>query len=378
MPDQIALGAPTFGDEEIDAVREVLSSGWVAGQGPRVQQFEAAFAAHCGATDAIAVNNCTAALHLALLALGAGAGDEVIVADYTFPATGHAVMFTGAEPVFADVDPVTFCIDVDAVASLIGPRTVGVIAVDVVGQCADYEPLRALTRERGLFLVQDAACSAGATYHGRPAGHPDLADVACFSLHGRKGITCGEGGVVATSDAGVADTVRRLGAFGIESARARAGRDELAIPVFADLGYNYKLSDIAAAIATVQLARLPDLLDARRRAAATYAEAFAGIDGVQAPQIGADRDHTWQSYLLTVDPELSRDHLALALRREGIGANIGTYASHLQPVYGERKPCPVSADIFTRHLAIPMHANLTDDDIGRVVAAVARAIQERP
>ena len=227
----------------------MLSSGWVAGQGPRVQQFEAAFAEHCGVAHAIAVNNCTAALHLALLALGAGEGDEVIVADYTFPATGHAVMFTGAEPVFADVDPVTFCVDVDTVASLIGPRTVGVIAVDVVGQCADYAPLRALTREHGLFLVQDAACSAGATYQGRPSGHPDLADVACFSLHGRKGITCGEGGVVTTSDATLADTVRRLGAFGIESARARAGRDELAVPVFADLGFNYKLSDIAAAIA---------------------------------------------------------------------------------------------------------------------------------
>ena len=378
MPDQIALGAPTFGEEEIDAVRDVLSSGWVAGQGPRVQQFEAAFADHCGAAHAIAVNNCTAALHLALLALGAGEGDEVIVADYTFPATGHSVMFTGAEPVFADVDPVTFCVDVETVASLIGPRTVGVIAVDVVGQCADYAPLRALTREHRLFLVQDAACSAGATYQGRPSGHPDLADVACFSLHGRKGITCGEGGVVTTSDATLADTVRRLGAFGIESARARAGRDELAVPVFADLGFNYKLSDIAAAIATVQLGRLPELLAARRRTAARYGDAFAGVDGVQVPQVGADRDHSWQSYLLTVNPDLSRDRIALAMRREGIGANIGTYASHLQPVYGGRKPCPVSADIFARHLAVPMHANLADSDVERVVAAVARAIQENP
>jgi dTDP-4-amino-4,6-dideoxygalactose transaminase len=374
VTDTIPLGSPTFGEEELEAVRSVLASGWVAGQGPANRSLEEAWCRLTGAPHSIAVANCTAGLHLALLSLGVGPGDEVIVADYTYPATGHSVAYTGATPMFCDVDPRTWCIDPAVAESLIGPRTVGIIAVDVAGQCAELLTLRELARRKGIFLVEDAACSAGATHHGRPSGHPDLSDIAAFSLHARKGITSGEGGVVTTADDDHAARIRGASCFGVESALSREGSDELPIPSFTTLGYNYKLSDIAAAIAEVQLSKLDELLAARRHAAARYDEAFADDELVVTPLVGAGNTHTYQGYLLTLDPSVDRGAVAMRLRSLGIGANIGTYASHLQPVYGETQACPVSADVFRRHLAIPMSANLTDPQIERVVDAVRSAV----
>lgn len=374
MPEQIALGQPTTGEAEVEAVRRVLESGWVAGQGPTSREFEAAFAARVDSPHALAVNNCTAGLHLALLSKGVGLGDEVIVADYTYPATAHAVLFCGATPRFADVLPETALVDPASVESLVTERTVGIMAVDTFGQCADYVELGEIARRKGVFLVEDAACAAGATYHGRPAGHPDLADIAVFSLHGRKGITSGEGGVVTTGDAETAAFIGKYLCFGVESALARAGSDDLAVPVFDELGYNYKLSDIASAIALVQLDRLDDLLAARRRIAARYAERLGQHELFSLPVELGDREHPWQSYVLTLDAGVSRGAVARQLREEGIGCNIGTFACHLQPVYDSSDICPVSADLFVRHLAIPMHANLTDDEVDRVAETVLRAV----
>ncbi len=370
----VPLGEPTFGEEEIEAVRQVFASGWVAGQGPQNRALESAFADFCETSNAVAVNNCTAALHLALLALGVGPGDEVIVADYTYPATGHAVLFTGARPVFADILPDTWCVDPAAVEAAIGPRTKGVIAVDVAGQCADYAELRAITRKAGLFLVEDGACSIGATYRGQPSGHPDLADIAAFSFHGRKGITCGEGGILTTANGDIAAFMRKRASFGVESALSRQGSSELPIPVFDELGYNYKLSDISAAIALVQLQKIQGFLAARRRAADRYSELFADFEPVRPPVVGSDRDHTWQAYILTLDAAVDRGAVAMDLRARGVGANIGTYASHREPVYGDVPVCPVAADLFARHLAIPMHANLQDDQIEFVVESVIAAV----
>ena len=377
MSDPIPLTRPALGDAEFDAVRAVLESGWLAGQGPRGTELEGRFTARCDVAHAIAVANCTAALHLSLLAFGVGPGDEVLVADYTYPATGHAVAYTGARPVFVDVLRDTWTMAPDAAAELVGSRTRGIIAVDAFGQCADYVALRELANRHGLFLIEDAACSVGATYRGRPAG--SLADVACFSLHARKGITSGEGGVVVTDDAALADAARRLSCFGVESAYARQGdadTGDLPVPVFERLGYNYKLSDIQAAIAVVQFDRLDEFLAARRRVAARYRELLEGVDGVTLPVVAPDRDHTWQSYVLTLDSTVSRGPFVASLRAAGVQANIGTYASHLQPVYGERPSCRVSADLFARHVAIPMYAGLRDADVERVAAAVRDAVIE--
>ncbi len=374
MDHDIALGRPTTGEEEVEAVRRVLESGWVAGQGPATRAFEAAFAEAVQAPHALAVNNCTAGLHLALLALGVGPGDEVVVADYTYPATAHAVMFCGATPRFADVMADTGLVDPAAVEALIGPRTVGIMAVDGFGQPAHYDELQAVASAKGLFLVEDAACAAGASYKGRPAGHPDLADVAVFSLHGRKGITSGEGGVVTTDADGIATFVGKRLCFGVESALARADAKDLPVPVFTDLGWNYKLSDIASAIAHVQLGRLSSLVARRARIAARYYELLSDGELYELPVELTDRTHPWQSYVLALDPQVDRGRTAMLLRSQGIGCNIGTFACHLQPVYDTADVCSVSADLFARHLAIPMHAELTEEQQVRVAEAVRKAV----
>ncbi|MGI8682205.1 MAG: DegT/DnrJ/EryC1/StrS family aminotransferase [Mycobacteriales bacterium] len=375
LADTIPLGQPTFGDEELTAVAAVLRSGWVAGQGPTGRAFEQRFAALCGSRHALAVNNCTAALHLVFAGYGAGPGDEVIVADYTFPATGHAVMYTGATPVFADVRPDIWTVEPAAAEAAITPRTVGIVAVDAFGQPADYDELRVIASRHGLWLVQDAACSAGATYRGRPAG--SLGDAACFSFHGRKGITSGEGGAITTDDDALAAKTRKLHFFGLDSAFARAGSSELPVPVFDELGYNYKLSEIAAAVVSVQLDRLPELLRARHRVAAGYGELLGDLEQLVLPVQLADRRTVWQSYVLTLSAGIDRGRVAGELRSRGIQCTFGTYASHVQPLYGDRPPCPVSADVFRRHLAIPMHANLTDAQVEIVAKAVREAVQQQ-
>ncbi len=374
MSEVIALGQPTVGDAELRAIDEVFRSGWLSGAGPTCRRFEERFAAAMGTGHALATSNCGSALHLALLVLGTKPGDEVIVGDYTFPATGHAVMYAGAKPVFADVRPDIWTVDPAAVEAAITPRTVGIIAVDVAGQPADYDELRAIADRHGLFLIEDAACAAGATYKGRPAG--SLADVAAFSFHGRKGITAGEGGALTSDRADLIEHARKLHTYGIEPAINREGSATLPIPTFDELGYNYRLSDIQAAIMNVQLDRLPDLLAARRAVAARYGELLKDLDTVTLPAELEDREHPWQAYILTLDPAVSRDAVALRLRQRGVQCNFGTYASHVQPLYGETAPCPVSADVFGRHLAIPMHANLTEAQVETVAHAVRAVVTE--
>jgi perosamine synthetase len=371
-PPVIALGQPTIGEPELRAIDEVFRSGWVAGNGPTSLRFGEEFARVSGTAHALPVSNCTAALHLAVSALGVRPGDEVVVADYTFPATGHAVLYAGGTPVFADVRPDTATVDPAAVEAAVTERTVGIIAVDVSGQCADYAELEAIAAARGLWLVEDAAAAAGATYRGRPAG--SFGDAACFSFHGRKGITAGEGGALTTDRDDVVARARKAHAFGIESALTRAGETDLPIAVFDEIGYNYKLSDVAAAIMLAQLERLPGLLKARRAVADAYGELLADLDLVTLPATGSDRTHTWQSYLVTLDPSVDRGAVATELRSRGVQCTFGTYASHLQPVYGATQSCPVSAELFRRHLAIPMHANLSEADVDRVAATLRDAV----
>jgi dTDP-4-amino-4,6-dideoxygalactose transaminase len=368
MSDSIALGQPTVGEEELAAVAEVFRSGWLAGAGPTCRRFEERFAAAVGTRHALSTSNCGSALFLGLKVLDVRPGDEVIVGDYTFPATGHAVLQAGATPVFADIRPDIWSADPAAVEAAITPRTVGILAVDVAGQPGDFDEYRAIAESHGLWLFEDAACSAGATYQGRPAG--SLADLAAFSFHGRKGITAGEGGALVSDREDLIARARKLHTYGIEPAISREGGDELPIPTFHEAGYNFRLSDVQAAIMNVQLDRLPDLLAARRSIAKRYQEAFTDLDGVEVPVALPDREHPWQAYILTLAPELSRGRVALELRERGIQCNFGTYASHVQPVYGKKETLPVSADVFARHLAIPMHANLTDEQVERVAEGV--------
>ena len=368
----VPLTRPTTDQRELDAVAAVLESGWLAGQGPRGTELEAGFRGLSGRAHAIAVNNCTAGLHLSLDALGVGPGDEVLVADYTFPATAHAVLYCGATPRFADVRRDTGTIDVDRLADRITTRTRGIIGVDALGVPADWDHLTSLTHERGLFLLEDAACSVGGTFEGAPCG--SFGDVAVFSLHARKGITSGEGGVVVTDDDEVAARVRRASCFGMRSAYSRQEADRLEIPGFAEVGYNYKLSDVLAAVALVQLDKLDGFLSRRRELAARYADLLADVPGVDAPQVPGDREPTWQTYAVTVDEHVDRDAAVLGLRAHGIGSTIGTYALHREPVYDAPADCPASDELFRRHLALPMYADLTDADQDRVVEALREVL----
>lgn len=370
--DTIPLVHPSLGERELAAVEEVFRSGWPAGQGPAGKALEQDLITRLGVTGAVALSNCGGALHLALIALGVEPGDEVIVADYTFPAPAHAVRYVGADPVFADVRADTGTIDPASVADLIGPRTVGVIAVDTIGMPADYTELKEITDRHGLFLLEDAACAVGATYQGREAGA--LAPVACVSFHGRKGVTSGEGGAVLTTDPALAADIRLRSSFGISSIFDQAKVVGLPIPEFTEIGYNYKLSDIAAAILRVQLGRIDELLTRRNAFAARYAEMLADDELITAPRVPADRTHSWQSYLVKLDPRVDRASVAADLRAQGIGCGHGTWACHLQPVYNAKQECPVSADLFEHQLGIPMHAELTMTQVERVVEALRTAV----
>jgi perosamine synthetase len=373
-PDTIALGQPTTGQAELAAVAAVFASGWLSGAGPACRRFEERFAHTTGTAAALATSNCGSALHLAMTVLGAGPGDEVVVADYTFPATGHAVAWTGATPVFADVRPDIWTLDPEAAAAAIGPRTVGIVAVDSFGHPADYDELRALADRHSLWLVEDAACAAGAAYRGRPAGA--LADAATFSFHGRKGITAGEGGALVSDRADLVERARKLHTYGIAPALGRSAGD-LVVPVFDEAGYNYRLSDVAAAIMNVQLDRLPELLAARRRVADAYAHLLGHLEQIVLPAVLPDRATTWQSYVLTLDPALDRGALAARLRASGVQCNFGTYASHRQPVYRSAAHCPVSARLADHQLAVPMHANLTDAQVTRVAEVLTAAVSDK-
>lgn len=371
--DAIPLVHASLGERELAAVAEVFSSGWPAGQGPKGKTLETELAKRYAMDGAVSLSNCGAALHLALLVLGVEPGDEVIVADYTFPAPAHAVRMVGGVPIFADVRADTGTVDPQVVADLVGPRTVGVIAVDTVGLPADYAELKAITERHGLFLIEDAACAVGATYQGVEAGA--LAPVSCLSFHGRKGISSGEGGALLTVDPALAEKARILSSFGIGSIFEQARVVGLPIPVFTEIGYNYKLSDIAAAILLVQLDRIGELLERRRAVAAHYAELLAGEELLTLPYVPEDRTHAWQSYLVKLDASVDRAGVAADLRAQGIGCGHGTWASHLQPVYETKQRCPVSADLFERQLAIPMHAELGLDQVERVVEALRTALR---
>src|SRR6266568_73911 len=250
--DRIPLVQASLGERELAAVAEVFTSAWQAGQGPKGKALETELETRYGVGGAVALSNCGVALHLALLGLDVRPGDEVIVADYSFPAPAHAARYVGAVPMFA-------------------------------GMRADYAELKAITDRYGLFLIEDAACAVGATHQGRPAGA--LAPVACLSFHGRKGITSGEGGALLTTDPALAADARLRSSFGIGSIFDKARVIGLPIPEFTEIGYNYKLSDIAAAIVQVQIGRIGELLDRRRAFAAHYAESLAGEELVTVPHV---------------------------------------------------------------------------------------------
>jgi dTDP-4-amino-4,6-dideoxygalactose transaminase len=371
----IPIAAPVLGDEEWQAVREPLLSGWLT-QGPKVAAFEAAFAERHGVDHALATTSCTTALHLCLAALGIGPGDEVIVPAFTWVATANAVVYCGGTPVFADVDRHTYNLDPAEVERKLTPRTRAVIPVHLFGLCADVGALRAVL-PTGVAVVEDAACAAGAELGGLSAG--GLGELAAFSFHPRKSITTGEGGMVTTDDPEVAGRVARLRSHGasISEEQRHAGDAPYLLPAFDDIGFNYRMSDLQAAVGIVQLGRLDGFLAERDALAARYREELGTVEWLRLPDAPAEGRHGWQSYVAVVGEgaPMSRDELLATLHERGIGARPGTHAVTDLAVYQRRgdvgvDSCPRASELARTTLALPLHNRMTEDDVAHVISTV--------
>jgi dTDP-4-amino-4,6-dideoxygalactose transaminase len=320
--------------------------------GPKVGEFEAQLAAACEVEHALAVSSGTAALHLAVLALGLEPGDEVLVPAYTFPATANVVELAGLKPVLVDVDPETMNIDIDRI--VVGPRTKAVLPVHLFGRPARVEEL-----PDGLLVLEDAAGALGAKRQGRACGSLGL--LGCLSFHPRKIVTTGEGGAVTTNDAGVAASVAAMRNHGWRS---------LVPPDMPEPGLNYRLSDILCAVGIPQMQRLDELLAERTRVAAGYSERLAELP-VLLPRADEGDVHGWQAYVLQVD---DRDRVLAELRAQGIEAQIGTYALHQLGAFADQGPFPGAARVFERALALPFHTRLSDGDLDRVAIALDKLV----
>lgn len=366
----IPISRPYFDSDELQEIGEVLKSRWVT-QGPEVEKFEQEASQYLGVKYAIAVTNCTSALHLALLSLEIGKGDSVLVSDFTFPATAFAVMHCGAKPVFVDINPQTYNMDPSLIDSKILRNTKAIIPVHTFGQSSRMNVILKIAKDYNIKVVEDAACAFGTKFRDKFVG--TLGDIGCFSFHARKGITSGEGGLVVTNDEEIADKVRCLANFGVTSAWARYSSPS--IPKFTSLGYNCKMSDITAAVAVAQLRKIDKIIRRKQRLAKYYDRAIERIDYIKAPFRAKDSTHIYQSYVTLIDEDLDRDKIISNLMRLGLQTNCGTYACHAQPVFSSIDKCPFSLEISNRTLALPLYCDMTFRDIDTVISALRKVLQ---
>jgi perosamine synthetase len=369
----IPVARPSIGEEEERAVVAALRSGWVS-QGPKVAAFEREFAEFVGAKNAIAVTSCTTALHLALLAAGVGPGDEVICPSLSFIATANAIAYAGAVPVFADVDATTYNIDPASIENAITARTRAILLVHQVGLPAPLDEIKEIARWRGLAVVEDAACAIGAEYRGERIGKPH-AGIACFSFHPRKILTTGEGGMITTGDDDATARLRRLRQHGMSvSDLARHGSNKVMSESYDDVGYNYRMTDMQAALGSVQLGRLDGMLAKRRGFALRYTERLAHVPWLLPPQEPSGLRHNYQSYMmrLTSDAPLGREELMQKLLDRGVSTRRGIMAIHREAPYrGDwDKLLPVTNMVTDSAIILPLHHEMTEDDHDYVVESI--------
>jgi len=376
----LVFGSPALGEAEIQEVVETLRSGWI-GTGPRVARFESDFKAYIGSRHALALNSCTAALHLSMIAAGVGPGDEVITTPLTFAATANAIVHTGASPVFVDVDPVTQNIDPASIEAAVTPRTRAIVPVHFAGRPCDMDPIMALARSRNLGVIEDAAHAIEAVYHGRHIG--TIGDAACFSFYVTKNIVTGEGGMVTTGDDAWAEKIQTYGLHGLSKGAWKRYSDEgfvhyqVLYP-----GFKYNMTDMQAALGIHQLARVAEYAAIRKSIWRQYDEAFADLPVTTPAPEEPGTTHARHLYTLLLDlPKLriTRDDVVEELKAEGIGTGIHFISLHLHPYYRDRfgfspDDFPNARRISERTLSLPLSARLSDQDVADVITAVRKVL----
>lgn len=376
----LPYGRQWLDNDDIAAVIEVLHSDWLT-TGPKVAEFEQAFADFVGVREAVAVSSGTAALHAAMYAIGIGPGDEVIVPAMTFAASANCVAFQGGTPVFADVDPETLLLDPPQVEAKITPRTKAIVAVDYTGQPCDYDALRAIVDGHGLMLVADACHALGGSYKERPVG--SLADLSVFSFHPVKHITTGEGGMITTDSVELAQRMRIFRNHGITTDHRERVQQGSWFYEMVDLGYNYRLTDLQCALGMSQLRKLADWVTRRQEIARRYDAAFAEVAAVEPLGVREDASHAYHLYVVRLDLTRLRTMRAdvfAALRAEGIGVNVHYIPVHLHPFYSERFGtgpglCPTAKAAYERILTLPIFPQMTDDDVEDVIGAISKVTE---
>ncbi|UCE36848.1 MAG: DegT/DnrJ/EryC1/StrS family aminotransferase [Thermoplasmata archaeon] len=358
----IPLAKPFFPATTHKVIEEVLKTGWVT-QGPKVAEFELKYAKYTGCKHAIAVSSGTAALHVSLLAMGIGKGDEVIVPDFTFPATGNAVHFTGANPVLADIDLDSYCIKPQEIRDKITSKTKAIIPVHSFGHPSPMAEIMEIAKENDIFVIEDAAPAHGAEFGGIKVGN--FGKAGCFSFHPRKIISTGEGGMITTNDYEVAEKAKTIRNHGMDEI-TKHDNLELKLSTFSILGYNYRMSDILAAIGIEQMEILDRAIEERRRLAKLYNDLIReiGMD-VAAPLERNNVKHVYQSYVVLIGKQNTRNATIKALRNEGIGCTIGTYSLSNLPLYDGL--CPNGTGAFNDTLALPMYEGLEDKEVEYIV-----------
>ena len=375
----LPYGRQCLDEDDVAAVLAVLQSDWLT-TGPKIDEFERAVADFVGAREAVVVSNGTAALHAAMAAADVGPGDEVIVPTLTFAATANCVVFRGGQPVFADVDPATLLIDLDDVGAKITAKTKAIIPVDFAGQACDYDALRSIAQRHELALVADACHSLGGGYRGRSVG--SLAGLTALSFHPVKHITTGEGGMVTTDDSALAARMRTFRNHGITTDHRQRQAQGSWVYDMVELGFNYRMTDIQAALGVSQLRKLPEFIRQRQAIAKRYDEALSDRPEARPLGVKSEASHAYHLYVVQIDlGKLAADRARVfaALRAEGIGVNVHYRPVHLHPYYREHfgtQPgdCPVAEAAYERILSLPMFPSMSDSDVDDVIRAIEKVM----